>query len=73
MLLTVYRNGDTWTAKREDQQVAVTFHDGRDLAAAALLLNATVRTDDLAVREACHSLSVRLEGDPTMDYDQLGT
>lgn len=73
MLLTVYRSGEAWTAMRDDQQIAVTFHDGRDVAAAALLLGATVRTEDEFMRETCRNLSVRLEDDPTMDYDQLGT
>lgn len=75
MLLTVRRNDieNTWVVQRDDQHIPVSFRDGRDVAAAALLMGAMVRTDDPAVQEACRQLSVMIEGDPTLDYDQLGT
>lgn len=75
MLLIVDRNEieNNWTARRDDQQIPIVFFDPRDVAAAALLLGATVRTDSTPVEQACRHLSVTLEGDPVPDYDQLGT
>lgn len=73
MILVVDRNDSSWLTRRDDHQVSVVFYDVRDVAAAALLLGAKVRTEDASLQDVCRQMAVVLEGDPVPDYDQLGT
>jgi hypothetical protein len=56
----VDRAGGAWRVRYDQRPLTIGFDTTHDVAAAALLCEATVITEDLNVRHACRALRVRV-------------